>query len=208
MLDTFLLWLKDSSALLEWVAVVFSLLYVFLAARQNIWCWLFGALSALVSVVLFVHVKLYAESILYVFYVVISLYGWWQWKASRGSTHLPVVEWQPLTHLLLIAGSLAVAAGVYFFFSNYSDAEEPLLDALTTVFSFMATYLVTKKVLSNWLYWVAIDAVSVYLYWTRGLDIYAILMLIYTGMAIYGYFQWKKEYDFQEKMTQSSRGLG
>lgn len=206
--EGFITWMQNSSSVLEWIAVVFSLIYVFLAARQNIWCWLFGALSAAVSIVLFLFVKLYAESILFVFYVVVSLYGWYQWKSVKSGPHLPVVEWKLMTHAGLILLSLVGAGVIYFIFSNYSDAEQPLLDALTTSFSFMTTFLVARKVLSNWLYWVAIDAASVYLYWSRGLDIYALLMVIYTGMAVYGYLQWRKEYRFQEKMTKSSKGLG
>ena len=70
----------------------------------------------------------------------------------------------------------------------------------------MTTFLVARKVLSNWLYWVVIDAVSVYLYWSRGLDIYALLMLVYTGMAVYGYLQWKKNYD-RQIVPESSNSL-
>lgn len=197
MIESWLLSLQEHTSAMEWTAVVFSLLYVFLAARQNIWCWLFGALSAAVSVLLFILVKLYAESLLYVFYVVISLYGWWQWKSGRGGADMPIVEWKWLTHVILIGVSLLGAAALYFVFSTYSDAEQPLLDALTTSFSFMTTFLVARKVLSNWIYWVVIDAFSVYLYWSRGLDIYALLMLVYTGMAVYGYIEWRKEFGRQ-----------
>ena len=186
--------LQDWTTFMEWGAVIFSLAYVFLAARENIWCWLFGALSAAISVALFIAVKLYAESGLYVFYVIISLYGWWQWKYSKAGPELPIVEWNLLRHVGLIAVSLIGAGGIYFLFSNYTDAEQPLLDALTTSFSFMTTFLVAKKVLSNWIYWVVIDLISVYLYWTRGLDVYAVLMLLYTGMAVYGYLVWRKKY--------------
>ena len=132
MIESLLLSLKEQTSAMEWIAVVFSLLYVFLAARENIWCWLFGALSAAISVLLFVIVKLYAESILYVFYVVISIYGWWQWTRANQSSEQPIVEWGWKRHTGLIAMSLLGAAGLFFVFSNYSDAEQPLLDALTT----------------------------------------------------------------------------
>lgn len=180
---------------LEWSAVVFSLLYVFLAARQNIWCWFFGALSAGLSVVLFLIVKLYAESILYVFYVAFSFYGWWQWRSLGDVGERPIEEWSLRRHLLLIGSAALGAAGIYYFFSTYTDAAQPLIDALTTSFSFATTFLVARKVLSNWLYWVAIDALSVYLYASRGLPVYAALMAVYTGMAVYGYWQWRKEWN-------------
>lgn len=178
---------------MEWTAVVFSLIYVFLAARQNIWCWLFGGLASAISVVLFIVVKLYAESFLFLFYVVMSVYGWFQWHKPGAGPEMLVVEWSLQKHVWIILISVAAAIGIYLISSAYTDAAKPMLDALTTTFSISATFLVARKVLSNWIYWIVIDAVSVYLYWSRGLDIYALLMLLYTGMAVYGFIQWKKD---------------
>jgi nicotinamide mononucleotide transporter len=69
----------------------------------------------------------------------------------------------------------------------------PLLDSFTTVFSFIATWLVAKRVLENWIYWICIDALTVYLYFSRELNLYALLSLAYTFMAVYGYIQWRKD---------------
>ncbi len=180
---------------MEWAAVGFSLIYIFLAARQNIWCWFFGGVASAISVVLFIVVKLYAESFLFVFYVVMSVYGWIQWRKPDKGPDMPIVEWTRGRHVLIAMISVVSAIGIYSFSVEYTDAAKPMMDALTTTFSLFATFLVAKKVLSNWIYWIAIDAVSVYLYWTRGLDIYALLMVLYTGMAVYGYLQWKKEWE-------------
>ena len=73
----------------------------------------------------------------------------------------------------------------------------PLLDSFTTIFSFIATWMTARRVLENWIYWIAIDGLSVYLYYSRGLDVYSLLSFVYTGMAIYGYFNWKKDLDHQ-----------
>ena len=74
----------------------------------------------------------------------------------------------------------------------FPKAQRPLIDSFTTVFSFIATYLTAKKWIENWLYWIVIDAVTVYLYFSRGLNIYALLMLAYSVIAIFGYLEWKK----------------
>lgn len=182
---------------LEWSAVVFSLLYVVLATRQNVWCWLFGGLSSVISIVVFFSVQLYAESVLHLFYVIMAMYGWWQWNRPAKSDHAPIVEWGWQRHALSISISLTMAFLIYYVFSSYTDAKLPHLDALTTAFGFVTTYLVSQKVLSNWLYWIAIDVLSVYLYWSRDLNIYALLMLAYAIVALYGYYQWRKDYQKQ-----------
>ena len=89
---------------------------------------------------------------------------------------------------------MALAQPVDWFLKEpvVEEAEKPLIDSFTTIFSFIATYLMAKKWIENWLYWIVIDGVSVYLYYTRGLEIYALLMFAYTIIVVYGYFEWKK----------------
>lgn len=180
----------------EWSAVVLSLLYVFLAANQNRWCWIFGGLSSLISIFIFIMVRLYAESLLYGFYVLMAIYGWLAWKQVSQSQK-PIIEISSALHLVIITFGLFGAAVLYYVFANYTLAARPMLDSLTTSFSIIATFMVVKKILSNWLYWVLINALSVYLYWSRGLDVYAILMALYTLLAVYGFVQWNREYRFK-----------
>lgn len=177
----------------EWSAVVLSLLYVYLAAKQNRWCWVFGGLSSLISIFIFIMVRLYAESLLYGFYVLMAIYGWVAWTQSANAEK-PIREISFALHFVIITLGLFGAAVLYYFFANYTQAARPLLDSITTSFSIIATFMVVKKILSNWLYWVVINALSVYLYWSRGLDVYAILMALYTLLAVYGFVQWNREY--------------
>jgi nicotinamide mononucleotide transporter len=79
-----------------------------------------------------------------------------------------------------------------WFFNSYTDAERPYIDSFTTVFSFLATFLEAKKVLSSWKYWIVINGVTIGLYFDKGLDIYAGLILVYFIMSFVGYFKWKK----------------
>jgi nicotinamide mononucleotide transporter len=90
---------------------------------------------------------------------------------------------------------LGIIAGILgWLMARYSPASFPYLDALTTVFAVFATYLVAKKVLENWLYWIAIDALSIYLYLEKDLTPTALLFMLYVIIASYGYVKWATEY--------------
>jgi nicotinamide mononucleotide transporter len=177
----------------EVAAVLCGLIYVVLVTKENIWCWFWGGLNALLSIYLFVEIQLYAESVLYFYYFLAAIYGWYAWKyAQRVSQTHAIIEWPWQRHLWLILLGFVLSYLLYLILSRYTDAQMPLVDAHTTIFSFLATYLVTRKILSNWLYWILIDAISVWLYASRGILLYAVLMLIYTVIAVFGYLEWKK----------------
>ncbi len=186
-------WVYNNLALIiEILAVVFGVLYTVLMARNKISCWIYGIIGSLLSVYLFIeYAKLYAEAFLYVFYVFAGWYGWKMWKKQ---TEVNEVNQQKIsTHIKVVSLGTLLSVLLYFGLSYFfKEAEKPLIDSFTTVFSFIATYLMAKKWIENWFYWFVIDAVSVYLYYSRGLDVYAILMLFYTGLVVYGYFKWKK----------------
>ena len=96
-------------------------------------------------------------------------------------------------HLIIITIGIVLSLLLYWTMTYFfTDAEKPLVDAFTTIFSFIATYLATKKWIGNWIYWIIIDFISTWLYFSRGLEIYAVLMFIYSVIAVYGYMEWKK----------------
>lgn len=186
-------WVFDNIALLlEIVAVIFGVLYTLLMAQNKISCWIFGILGSLLSVYLFVeYAKLYAEAVLYVFYVFAGIYGWVMWKKQKEVEE--VYQQKLATHIKIIVIGTILSLLLYFGLTYFfKESEKPLIDSFTTIFSFIATYLMAKKWIENWYYWAIIDGVSIYLYYTRGLDIYALLMLVYTGLVVYGYWKWKK----------------
>lgn len=187
------LWISNHiELLLEIVAVIFGVLYTVLMAKNKISCWIFGIIGSLLSIYLFIeYAKLYAEALLSVFYVFAGIYGWIMWKKQEVITKVYQDTLQK--NMLLILIGTVLSFGMYFILSSFfKEAQKPLIDSFTTIFSFIATYMMAKKRIENWFYWIAIDGVSVYLYYTRGLEIYALLMFAYTIIVIYGYFQWKK----------------
>lgn len=179
--------------ILEIIAVAFNVGYIILATRGNVWCWPLGIMGSLLSIWLFINGKIYAEAFLFVYYVIMGFYGWKQWSKQRSENDdLEIVEWNLQKHILLIAGGYIVTGALYFALNNYTDAEMPLLDSFTTVFSFIATWLTAKRYIENWVYWIGINALTVYLYSSRDFQIYAILSVVYTIMAIYGVYNWNK----------------
>lgn len=186
-------WISNNfPLLLEIVAVIFGVLYTVLMAKNKISCWIFGIIGSLLSVYLFIeYAKLYAEALLSVFYVFAGIYGWVVWKKQEVIEE--VYQRKLITHVKLISIGIVLSFLMYFGLAYFfKEAQKPLIDSFTTIFSFIATYLMAKKWIENWFYWIAIDGVSVYLYSTRGLEIYALLMFAYTIIVVYGYFKWKK----------------
>jgi nicotinamide mononucleotide transporter len=183
---------------LEVVAVVTAVLYLLFAIRQQIICWLFAAISTAIYIWLFVAAKLYMESLLNVFYLVMAGYGWYIWSSGKTNGHdRPVVVWPVSTHAIAI-GAIVVASAVNGYLLNtYTDAAFPYIDSLTTWSAIWATFLVARKVLENWWYWLVIDIASVLIYWSRDLQLTSMLFGIYVIMIPIGLISWTKSMHHQ-----------
>lgn len=186
------LWTQFSDlSVSEVIAVVFAILYLLLAIRQNIWCWLCAGVSTSIYVSLYFGAKLYMESILNVFYLVMAFYGWAVWRSGKRQS-IPVVIWPAKVHLLAATAIMLCAALSGFVLSRNSDAAFPYIDSATTFGAIWATFLVARKVLENWWYWLIIDAVSVVIYWSRDLPLTAALFVIYIMMIPFGLMSWTR----------------
>ena len=185
--------LKQTS-ITEWLIFITALLYVAFAAIENILCWLFGIISSALSIYLCYSGKLFLESGLQVFYVIIGIYGWYQWLyGSQEKNKLEVVSYSfnKIFILILIGCLLWIPFG--YFAHRYSTQAMPYLDAFITSFSIIATWMTAKKIIENWLYWIVIDALAILLYTYRGFYLIALLYFIYTLLALTGYLQWRKK---------------
>ena len=174
----------------ESTAVFFSILYVILAIKENVWCWGAAAISVILYIYICYTAQLYPETGLQFFYLLMAIYGYYQW--NKNDSTLKIQQWTITKHLLTLLLGALLTFLMGFYFSIYTNAAMPLVDSFTTVFSVFATYMVTKKVIENWLYWIVIDAVSVYLYFSRDLQLTSLLFLAYTIIAIFGYLSWLK----------------
>ncbi len=174
----------------EWWATVFSIIYVILAAKQNIWCWFFGIIGVVLSFYVYQGARLYSDATLQVFYLVMSFYGWYNWNKEKKEEKLPISTWTWTQHLKAIAIGLLFSALAGAFWA-WNGAALPYIDALTTSFSVIATFMVTRKILENWIYWIIIDFACVFIYFHREIYLFSFLFLIYCIIAVFGYFKWK-----------------
>lgn len=179
----------------EAVAVLFAILYLLLAIRENIWCWFCAGVSTALYVWLFFDAKLYMESLLNVFYFGMAIYGWQVWSSGRDEGDgLPVSVWPLKIHVtaLVVVAILVVMSGTLL--SRNTDAAFPYVDSATTFTAIWATFLVARKVLENWWYWLLIDAASIFIYWSRGLELTSLLFLLYVLMIPFGLVSWTRSY--------------
>jgi nicotinamide mononucleotide transporter len=186
-----------NTSIIEWLGVLTGLLYVILISFKNINAWLFALLSSSIYVYLCFISNLFLETGLQLFYVAMAIFGWLKWKKDSLENETNIIKWDYRLHLLniLISGSLTFIIG--YIFDNFTSQANPYTDAFSTIFSLVATFMVTKKVLENWIYWVFIDAVCIYLFASRGLYLTSLLFILYTSIAVIGYFQWRSLFKLQ-----------
>ena len=183
------------NSLLELTAVVFAIAYLILAVRENILCWVAAGISTVIFLAIFWDVKLYMESGLQVYYLAMAAFGLHQWRqVGDGSTSLQVSMWSMRKHLVALAliAMLTLISG--YLLNSGTDAKLPYLDSFTTWASVVTTVMVARKVLENWVYWLVIDSVSIYLYIDRELYFTAILFAVYIVIIFFGWFSWSKNY--------------
>lgn len=193
--------LKSMSPL-EASAVAFGLAYLVLAIRQNILCWPAALVSVLLSLLLFFEARLYSESALQLFYAAMAIYGWYEWRYGGRTTadpeaELPVSVWSPMRHVLAIGASVLSAAAIGWILAHHTRAAFPYLDTFASVSAIVTTYMVAKKILENWIYWIVIDSLSVYLYLARDLYLYAALFVVYVVLAVLGFRRWHRDWRAQ-----------
>jgi nicotinamide mononucleotide transporter len=177
----------------EAVAAALGLAYLLLAVRRSLWCWFCAFASTSIYLVLFAQAKLYMQSALNVFYLAMALYGFYEWRRGRTDEGELVVRSWPLRMHLSAFGAIAVATVLNgAFLASRTDAVAPYLDSFVTWSSVLVTWMVARRLIENWLYWIAIDSLAAYLYFTQQLLVTGLLFVIYVGIVIPGYFKWKR----------------
>jgi len=180
---------------IEIIGVVTGILYVILEVRQNKLLWPLGLITSAAYVFIFFQGKFYADMGLQVYYVLISIYGWYYW--SRGGERsvtgeLPVVRIRKNQFIILLLTFAVSWTGIYFLLVHLTDSTVPLGDSFTTALAIVATWMLTRKILEQWFLWIIANLVSIALYIYKGLYPTVILYAVYAGMAVYGYLEWQK----------------
>jgi nicotinamide mononucleotide transporter len=176
----------------EILAMITGVGYAVLAARRNRLCWVAGAVSSALAALLAGLRGLPMQSALQAFFVGMSVYGWLSWTRSTAQGELPISLWPFPSHL---AGAVIVTLLAFLsahLLAAETQAAWPLLDSLTTGFSLLATWLAARAKLENWLYWIVIDGVLVFLFYAQELPFLALLNVLFIAIAAAGYVGWRR----------------
>lgn len=177
---------------IEWFAVTTSLLYVLLAGKQQIACWIFAFVSSISYIIINYTTLLYVDALLNSIYALLAIVGWINWKAKADQQPIKKLSWR--FHVQIIIGSILLGGLSGYLLDNYTDQVFPYLDAVLFFLSISATWMITKKIIENWLYFIVIDCAMVGIYFNRSLFLSSLLFVLYTFFALKGYFYWRKMY--------------
>lgn len=189
----------------ELFAALLGIAYIIFAAKESQWCWPLAFISTFIYTVLFWEGQLPMQALLNFYYMGMAIYGFLLWR-KHGTTeeNLAITSWSwsKQAVFLLIATLISVVTAYYLDVTETS--QNPYLDASVTIFSVMNTWLMAKKVIQNWLYWVVIDSAAIVLYIQSGYYATVILFSVYTILAMIGFLSWRQLYKIQERAVQAN----
>ncbi|MCD4833227.1 MAG: nicotinamide riboside transporter PnuC [Bacteroidales bacterium] len=194
MLQQVLLWISNNY--IELLGLIFGLLYILLSIKQNIWCWPVGFITSALYIYVFFVTKFYADMGLQVYYLIVSVYGWSHWMfgaKSKKQDDLKITKTNIKLGIYLFLATIVLFVIISYVLVNYTDSEIPYWDAFTTAASFVATWMLARKIIEHWIIWIIVDSVSLGLYIYKELYPTVILFAVYTVLAILGYIEWKKK---------------
>jgi nicotinamide mononucleotide transporter len=187
-------WFADNY--IEILGVITSLVYLYFSVKQHLWLWPFGIISSALFIYIFFANRFYADMSLQGYYLLISIYGWYNWaKGKRGtdSNKLPVTRIRLRTAVILFIIMTLVWIGIALLLMHFTNSDVYWGDAFTTAGSIIATWMLARKLLEHWILWVIIDSVSVGLYLYKDMYPTVLLYFIFTVIAVVGYYSWKKD---------------
>lgn len=181
---------------LEAVAAVGNLAYTLLMLYEKRIGWIFGLVASLLGAALFMHQHVYAQAALSMYYVVMAVYGWWSW-GRPGANELPISRRRLRFHVVLILIGSAVAVLFSFGLQLLPEAQLTELDGFVTAFSLLATWMLARKILENWTYWIVTDIAAIVLYYMLGLYWYAGLYAVYVLISASALVRWTRTWRSQ-----------
>ncbi len=188
----------------EIFGAVTGIIYVFLEIRQNIWLWPVGILTSAVYIFVFFTSKFYADMSLQVYYLVISILGWYWWVRGRKSGSGSESESDPkqaelrVTRLKLTTGVkiaivfIVLYAIMWMILTKFTDSPVPAWDSFITSLSVVATWMLARKIYEHWYLWVIVNMVSAFIFFARGLYPTMVLYIVYGLMSFAGLIEWRK----------------
>jgi nicotinamide mononucleotide transporter len=178
---------------LEATAVFFGLLSVWFARKANIWVYPTGIISTSIYIYITLYIGLYADTFINTYYTAMSVYGWYVWtRVGPNDEPTPVSRMQNNERWFATVFLIGAIALLYFILQHYTDSDVPFIDATTTGIAFVAMWLMAKKKVENWSFWIAADLISIPLYLYKGLALTAFQFTVFLILAILGLVEWRK----------------
>jgi len=182
----------------EAAATLLGIAYVVLAAKESQWAWPFAFFSTLIYTVIFWDGALVASSLLNFYYMVMAVYGFILWREDEKGETLAVSRWPLKHHFVFLSLGIVGTVILGYLTATYAGAKFAYHDAFVMVFSGIATWMMAKKVLENWLYWMVVDSSAALLYFKSGYLATIILFILYVVLAFYGYASWRRAYHAEQ----------
>ena len=183
----------DWSLILQIVGTTLGLLYLWLEYKANIWLWAVSAIMPMVHGVLYLEKGVYADAAMQLYYVLAAIYGLAVWLRKPKSTSEGRIGHTPRGWVLpLVATYGLLHVAIYFILVEFTDSEVPIFDAMSTALSIVAMWMLSRKLVEQWLVWLVVDMISVGLYAYKGIPITAGLYTLYCVLAVAGYLRWRK----------------
>jgi nicotinamide mononucleotide transporter len=178
---------------IEWTAAIITAYSIWLATKENVWYWPTGIVSLVLYTWTFYKAHLYGEAGLQIVCLGLMIYGWYEWlRGGENRTELPVSKTPRRAWIGIFGSGLLITASLTLVMRHYTDNPAPLVDASVTSFSIVAQIMTARKWLENWIFWIVINVVSIFLYVNRKLYPTAVLYVVLLVLAIAGYRQWKR----------------
>ena len=178
----------DYLKIIELVSVVFNILFLVFLTKEKKICWIFGIIGSLFGAFVLFENSYYSETLLYLFYASIGVYGYLYWSNKNSNDFvIKRMQWRKIISIIL--AGLFISFGLGYLMTK-TDAYKPYYDALSSVFGVIATFLELYKFLISWGFWIAINTYTIWLYEIKELDFLAFQMIVYTLLSIHGYRKW------------------
>jgi nicotinamide mononucleotide transporter len=181
-----------ATSFLEWIAVTFGVAEVLLARKNKVWLYPVGIVSILTSSFLLLETKLYAETALNTYYLVMSIYGWAIWKTKKQSGALKITKSNKIEFIITLAIAILGWAFLYLILKNFTDSDVPIMDSFVSSTAWAGMWLLAKRKLENWIWLNISNLVAIPLLFHKNLIMFALLTIFLFIIAIFGYFDWKK----------------
>lgn len=184
----------DWSSILQIVGTTLGLIYLWLEYKANIWVWVVSALMAITHGTLYLNSGIYADAAMQLYYLLAAIYGLVVWKRNSKDEKSGSIKHTPVRWILpLVAVYAVLHVVIYSVLTQFTDSSVPFLDSMSTALCVVATWMLSRKLVEQWLVWLVVDMISVGLYFYKGIPLTALLYTLYCVLAVAGYMRWRRE---------------